>query len=84
MELIAWIAGAQLHKRCNFEGNSCTGGVIPVLDTGIQFFMQFHRKRCIVCLFIIKFSGSQCLGTGMTSFPIRVTFGINDRIDWGL
>jgi len=81
MELIAWIAGTQLHKRCNFEGNSCTGGVIQVADTGIQFFMQFHRKRCIVCLFIIKFSGSQCLGTG---FPIRVTFGINDRIGWGL
>ncbi|NEV49247.1 hypothetical protein EUZ93_01850 [Wolbachia pipientis] len=78
MELIAWIAGAQLHKRCNFEGNSCTGSVIPVLDTGIQFFMQFHRKHCIVCLFIIKF---QRLGTG---FSIRVTFGINDRIDWGL
>lgn len=30
MELIIQIAGTQLHKRCNFEGNSCTGGVIPV------------------------------------------------------
>ncbi|WP_374698865.1 hypothetical protein [Wolbachia endosymbiont (group B) of Limnophora tigrina] len=60
MELIAWIAGAQLHKRCNFEGNPCIGsGVMKVADTGIQFFMQFHRKRCIVYLFIIKFSGSQ-------------------------
>ncbi|BET28011.1 MULTISPECIES: hypothetical protein [Wolbachia] len=79
MELIIQIAGTQLHKRCNFEGNSCTGsGVMKVADTGIQFFMQFHRKRCIVCLFIIKF---QCLGTG---FSIRVTFSINDRIDWGL
>ncbi|WP_264705224.1 hypothetical protein [Wolbachia endosymbiont (group A) of Gymnosoma rotundatum] len=36
MELIAWIAGAQLHKHCGFEGNSCTGsGVMKVADTGM-------------------------------------------------
>ncbi|WP_265024024.1 hypothetical protein [Wolbachia endosymbiont (group A) of Epagoge grotiana] len=42
MELIAWIAGAQLHKRCNFEGNSCTGsGVMKVADTGSSFSCNF-------------------------------------------
>ncbi|UPA55660.1 hypothetical protein MWH06_03495 [Wolbachia pipientis] len=35
MELIAWIAGTQLHKRCNFEGNSCTGGVIQVAEASL-------------------------------------------------
>ncbi|WP_264735373.1 hypothetical protein [Wolbachia endosymbiont (group A) of Rhinocyllus conicus] len=40
MELIAWIAGAQLHKRCNFEGNFCTGSVMKVADTGMALL---HR-----------------------------------------
>ncbi|WP_256469371.1 hypothetical protein [Wolbachia endosymbiont of Phyllotreta cruciferae] len=36
MELIIQIAGTKLHKRCNFEGNSCTGsGVMKVADTGM-------------------------------------------------
>ncbi|QMV47459.1 MULTISPECIES: hypothetical protein [Wolbachia] len=38
--------------------------VIPACDAGIQFFMQFHQKCCIVCSFIIKFSGSQCQALG--------------------
>lgn len=42
MELIIQIAGTQLHKRCNFEGNSCTGsGVMKVADTGSSFSCNF-------------------------------------------
>ncbi|WP_410542033.1 hypothetical protein [Wolbachia endosymbiont (group A) of Pogonocherus hispidulus] len=39
--------------------------VIPVWNLA---FLQSHRKRfsMLVCLFTINFSGSQCLGTGMT------------------
>ncbi|MDX5495279.1 hypothetical protein [Wolbachia endosymbiont (group A) of Anthophora plumipes] len=30
----------------------------------------FDRKCCIVCLFTVNFSESQCLGTGMTPFIV--------------
>ncbi len=47
--------------------------VIPVRDTGIQFLL-YDRP---VCSFAIKFSGSQCLGTGMTSFGFLYGYARN-------
>ncbi|WP_410541721.1 hypothetical protein [Wolbachia endosymbiont (group A) of Agelastica alni] len=38
---------------------------MPVLDTGIQSLLCSHLVR-------IKFSGSQCLGTGMTPLGTAV------------
>ncbi len=44
-------------------------GVIPVLDTGIQFLLHCH----LMYSFAIKLSGSQCLGTGMTEEETGMT-----------
>uniref|UniRef100_UPI00397A6659 hypothetical protein n=1 Tax=Wolbachia endosymbiont (group A) of Apoderus coryli TaxID=2953980 RepID=UPI00397A6659 len=41
--------------------SQCPYDVIPVLGTGIQPLLCSHLVE-------IKFSGSQCLGTGMTPF----------------
>ncbi len=56
----------QLYKRCDMGVICVAGGVIPVLDTGIQFSLYSHLARS----FKVKFSGSQCLGTGMTSLLV--------------
>nr|WP_310734017.1 hypothetical protein [Wolbachia pipientis] len=48
--------------------NIYTEGVIPVLDTGIQFLLYSY----LVYLFKIKFSGSQCQSTGMTPFLAEI------------
>ncbi len=37
-------------------------GVIPARDAGIQPLLY----NCLMCSFAVEFSGSQCLGTGMT------------------
>uniref|UniRef100_UPI00397BF37F hypothetical protein n=1 Tax=Wolbachia pipientis TaxID=955 RepID=UPI00397BF37F len=49
-------SGIQEKEWCH---ESSPYNVIPVLDTGIQSLLCSH-------LFKVKFSGSQCLGTGMT------------------
>ncbi|MBA8770392.1 hypothetical protein HCR16_04690 [Wolbachia pipientis] len=50
-----------------------------MLDTGIQFLLYSH----LVCSFKVKFSGSQCLGTGMTSFLVSyITMFVQLWIPW--
>uniref|UniRef100_UPI00397C5B03 hypothetical protein n=2 Tax=Wolbachia endosymbiont of Atemnus politus TaxID=2682840 RepID=UPI00397C5B03 len=56
----------QLYKRCDMWVICVAGGVMKVADTGIQFSLYSH----LACSFKVKFSGSQCLGTGMTSLLV--------------